>query len=96
MPGIRTSAHNSTAIKTANPDIIYLPAYYEEVALILRQARDLGLKQPMLSADGVDVPEIWNLAGSAIDGLMHTAHWHEQAGMTDIGKKYHSRVQSKA
>lgn len=84
-----------TAIKTANPDIIYLPAYYEEVALILRQARDLGLKQPMLSADGVDVPEIWNLAGSAIDGLMHTAHWHEQAGMTDIGKKYIAAYKAK-
>ncbi len=77
-----------TAIKTANPDVIYLPAYYEEVSLILRQARDLGLTQPMLSADGVDVPEIWDLAGPAIDGLMHTAHWHEKAGMTDIGKKY--------
>jgi len=37
-----------TAIKTANPDVIYLPAYYEEVSLILRQARDLGLTQPML------------------------------------------------
>jgi len=77
-----------TAIKTANPDVIYLPNYYEEVGLILRQAKDLGLTQPVLSADGVDVPEIWGLAGSAIEGLMHTAHWHEEAGMTDIGKKY--------
>lgn len=77
-----------TAIKTANPDVIYLPNYYEEVGLILRQAKDLGLTQPILSADGVDVPEIWDLAGSAIEGLMNTAHWHEDAGMTDIGKKY--------
>ena len=77
-----------TAIKTANPDVIYLPAYYEEVALILRQAKDLGSKQPILSADRVDAPEIWGLAGPAIVGLMHTAHWHEDAGMTDIGKKY--------
>ncbi|HXL04989.1 MAG TPA: ABC transporter substrate-binding protein [Bacillota bacterium] len=77
-----------TAIKTQNPDVIYLPNYYEEVGLILRQAKDLGLKQPMISADGVDVPEIFEIAGPAIEGLMHTAHWHEKAGITDIGKKY--------
>ncbi len=84
-----------TAIKTANPDIIYLPNYYEEVSLILRQARDLGLTQPMLSADGVDVPEIFDIAGPAIEGLMHTAHWHEKAGMTDIGKKYIAAYKAK-
>ncbi len=84
-----------TAIKTANPDVIYLPNYYEEVSLILRQAKDLGLTQPMLSADGVDVPEIFQIAGPAIEGLMHTAHWHEKAGMTDIGKKYIAAYKAK-
>lgn len=84
-----------TAIKNANPDVIYLPNYYEEVGLILRQAKDLGLTQPILSADGVDVDEIWGLAGSSIEGLMHTAHWHEKAGMTDVGKKYISAYKEK-
>ncbi len=84
-----------TAIKTQNPDVIYLPNYYEEVSLILRQAKDLGLTQPMIAADGVDVPEIFDIAGPAIEGLMHTAHWHEKAGMTDIGKKYVATYKAK-
>lgn len=84
-----------TNIKKANPDIIYLPNYYNEVALCMRQMRDLGLKQPVLSADGIDVPELFTVGGSAVEGIMHTAFWHEKAGMTDIGKKYIAAYKAK-
>jgi len=77
-----------TAIKNANPDLIYVPNYYTEDALITRQARDLGLTQPILAADGADAPELLQIGGEAVEGLMHTAMWHEKAASTDIGKKY--------
>src|SRR5262249_18631834 len=37
-----------TAIKAKNPEAIFLPGYYTEAGLIARQARELGLKQPIL------------------------------------------------
>lgn len=43
-----------TNIKTANADIIYIPAYYEEVGKIVKQARELGITQPILGTDGWD------------------------------------------
>ncbi|MDI3279922.1 MAG: ABC transporter substrate-binding protein [Bacillota bacterium] len=77
-----------TAIKNANPDILYIPNYYTEIALAARQARALGIKAPILSGDGADAPELVQIGGDAVEGLMHTAFWHEKAAMTPLGKKY--------
>ncbi len=41
-----------TSIKGMQPDAIVVPGYYGEVALIARQARQLGIKAPMLGGDG--------------------------------------------
>lgn len=77
-----------TAIKRARPDVIYFPNYYTEIAIAARQARDLGLTQPILSGDGADAPELISIGGKAVEGLMHTAFWHEKTAVTEIGKKY--------
>ncbi len=47
-----------TSIKGANPDVIFVPGYYTEVALIVRQARELGIDCPILGGDGWDSPEL--------------------------------------
>ena len=41
-----------TKIKTANPDVVYLPDYYATVALIAKQLRAQGIKAPIVGADG--------------------------------------------
>ena len=43
-----------TKIKATNPDVIYLPDYYNTVSLIARQLRTQGLNVPILGADGWD------------------------------------------
>lgn len=43
-----------TKIKGANADVIFIPAYYEEVGKIVKQARELGINTPMLGTDGWD------------------------------------------
>lgn len=77
-----------TAVANANPDLLYVPNYYTEDALIARQARELGLTQPFLSGDGADAPELLQIGGEAVEGLMHTAFWHEEAAVTDLGRRY--------
>ena len=64
-----------SSIKAADPDVIYLPGYYEEIALIAKQARQLNLTQPLLGADGWDAPELWPLAGDAVNGSYITNHY---------------------
>ena len=64
-----------SAIKAAEPDVIYIPGYYGDVALIAKQARQLGLTQPLLGADGWDAPELWALGGDALNGSFISNHY---------------------
>jgi branched-chain amino acid transport system substrate-binding protein len=43
-----------TKIKAANPDVVYLPDYYNTVALIAKQLRAQGINTPIVGADGWD------------------------------------------
>ena len=59
----------------AEPEVIYIPGYYLEVALIAKQARALGLNQPLLGGDGWDAPELWQLGGDALNNSYITTHY---------------------
>ena len=60
-----------TKIRSANPQAIYIPNYTAEMAQILEQASQLGMKIPFLSCDGFSNPEIYNLAGGFTDGVIY-------------------------
>jgi branched-chain amino acid transport system substrate-binding protein len=62
-------------IKTADPDVIYIPGYYGDVAIIAKQARQLGITVPLLGADGWDAPELWELGGDALNGSYISNHY---------------------
>jgi branched-chain amino acid transport system substrate-binding protein len=64
-----------SAIKAAEPDVIYIPGYYGDVAVIARQARQLGLTMPLLGADGWDAPEMWELGRDALNGSYISNHY---------------------
>lgn len=65
-----------TTIKGLNPDVIYLPGYYEEVGLIVKQARELGINTPILGGDGYESPKLAELAGkTALNGVYFTNHY---------------------
>lgn len=54
-----------TKIKSVNPDVIFVPGYYQEVGLIIKQARDMGITAPLIGGDGWDSAKLMELAGSA-------------------------------
>lgn len=65
-----------TRIKSLDFDVIYLPGYYEEVGLIIKQARDLGITQPVLGGDGFDSPVLLERAGAeALNDVFFTNHY---------------------
>jgi branched-chain amino acid transport system substrate-binding protein len=64
-----------SVIKAANPDVIYIPGYYGDVAIIAKQARQIGLVVPLLGADGWDAPELWDLGGDALNGSYISNHY---------------------
>ena len=50
-----------TNIKGKNP-VLFVPGYYEEVGLIIRQARELGINIPILGGDGYESPKLLEIA----------------------------------
>lgn len=64
-----------SSIQAAEPDVIYIPGYYADVAVIAKQARMIGLKQPLLGGDGWDAPELWQLGGDALNGSFISTHY---------------------
>lgn len=75
-----------TSIRQANPDVIYVPGYYGEVGIIVKQARELGMKQPILGGDGWDAPELWNLAGKSLENTYISNHYSIENPTPEIKK----------
>lgn len=65
-----------TRLKAAEPDFIFLPGYYEEAGLIVKQAREAGLKIPIMGGDGWDSPKLVEIAGNeALNNTFITNHY---------------------
>jgi branched-chain amino acid transport system substrate-binding protein len=64
-----------TAIKAANPQVLFLPGFYTEVGQIAIQARDIGLDVPLVGGDGWDSPTVIQIGGKAIDGSYFSDHY---------------------
>lgn len=65
-----------TNLKALNPEVLFVPGYYEEVGLIVRQARELGLNVPILGADGYESPKLTEIAGAqALNDVYYSSHY---------------------
>ena len=65
-----------TSIKDLNADVIFIPGYYQQAGLIIKQARDLEIDVPILGADGFDSPDLIGLAGAEnLNNVFFTNHY---------------------
>ena len=65
-----------TKIKTMNPEVLYVPGYYEEVGKIVKQARELGMNLPIVGGDGWDSPKLAEIAGAGpLNNTFFTNHY---------------------
>jgi branched-chain amino acid transport system substrate-binding protein len=65
-----------TSIRGKDFDVIFIPGYYQEAGLIIKQARDLGIDAPILGADGFDSPVLLELAGEeALTDVYFSNHY---------------------
>ncbi len=64
-----------TAIKAANVDAIFVPGYYQEAALVARQARSLGINVPLFGGDGWESEQLLKIGGEALNGTYYSTHF---------------------
>lgn len=64
-----------TAIKSSNPQVLFVPGFYTDAGQIALQARDLGISVPLVGGDGWDSPTVITIGGKAVDGCYFSDHY---------------------
>jgi len=59
-------------VRDLNPDVLYLPGYYNVMNRLVSQTRQFGMFQPIIGSDGWDSPD---LDYAATDGCYFTTHY---------------------
>lgn len=62
-------------VRDANPDGLFLESYYADAALIVRQARQIGLNVPVAAASSIYSPKFVELGGDAAEGVFTSSRF---------------------
>lgn len=92
--GDRDFSAQLTKIKSVNPDVVFLPAYYNDVGLIAQQARRQGIDQPLVGSDAWSSPELIKLSEGAVEGAYFANHYASDIA-TPAAKKFIDAYQQK-
>lgn len=83
-----------TAVRATNPDILFVPGYYTDIGQIAIQARELGMKQPLVGGDGWESPKLIEIGGKALEGCYYSNHYFAgdpAPAVRDFVQKYKDR-----
>lgn len=83
-----------TAVKAANVEAIFVPGYYTESALIVRQARDLGITAPFFGGDGWESDKLLEIGGQALNGCYYSTHFspeNQDPKVAEFVQKFRAR-----
>ncbi|MGB4588301.1 MAG: ABC transporter substrate-binding protein [Clostridiaceae bacterium] len=94
---VETSSYNSgdqdftaqlTNIKSKNPDVIFAPGNYGESALLIKQARELGITVPILGGDTWEAPDFLEIGKEAVEGAAFSSHFTSASPVTEVSKTF--------
>lgn len=87
-----------TGWKSQNLDAVCISGENPKGAVMISQAREIGLKVPFMGGDGIASPELWEIGGAAADGTFVTSYFHpgdprpEVAAFNEAYQKRYNRL----
>ena len=84
-----------TQIKSLKADVIFAPGNYTESALIIKQARELGIKTPFLGGDTWEIAEFINVGKASVEGAVLSTFFDNDAPLTPNSKAFVAAYQKK-
>ena len=84
-----------TTIKASNPDVIFAPGNYTESALIMKQARELGITAPFLGGDTWETPELIDVGKDAVEGCLLSTAFDAGGATGDLAKTFLAKYEEK-
>jgi branched-chain amino acid transport system substrate-binding protein len=83
-----------TQIRSANPEVVFIPVYYSKIGNIAQQARKLDLTVPFIGADGWESGDLPELAGHSLDGSFYSNHYSQESDSPKV-KEFLAKYKSK-
>lgn len=77
-----------TNINAKNPDIIFAPGNFTESALLIKQARQLGIKTPIIGGDTWETPEFIDIGKDAVEGAVFSTFFTSEKPITKESEKF--------
>lgn len=77
-----------TNIKAKNPDVIFAPGNFTESALLIKQARQLGIKAPIIGGDTWETPEFVDIGKEAVEGAVFSTFFTSEKPITQESEKF--------
>jgi len=79
-----------TEIISKKPDVLFIPSYFAEGAIIMKQAKELGGKFKIMGGDAMDNPDIVKIGGAAVEGFSYTTFPYDPTmkDMNPVAKKF--------
>ena len=77
-----------TNIKAQNPDAIFAPGNFTEPALVIKQARQLGITAPFIGGDTWETPDFIDLGKGAVEGATFSTFFATEKPITKESEKF--------
>ena len=79
-----------TEIISQKPDLLFIPSYFAEGAIIMKQANELGATFKIMGGDAMDNPKIVEIGGKDVEGFIHTTFPYDPSmkEMNPVARKF--------
>ncbi|WP_026887324.1 ABC transporter substrate-binding protein [Clostridium beijerinckii] len=77
-----------TNIKSSNPDVIFAPGNFTEGAMIIKQARQLGITTPIIGGDTWETPEFLDIGKEDVEGTVFSTFFASETPITNESKVF--------
>ncbi|MEG0771825.1 ABC transporter substrate-binding protein [Clostridium sp.] len=77
-----------TNIKAKNPDVIFAPGNFTESALVIKQARQLGITCPIIGGDTWETPQFIEIGAKAVEGAVFSTFFATEKPITKESEKF--------
>jgi branched-chain amino acid transport system substrate-binding protein len=77
-----------TSIRSLNPDVIFAPGNYTESALVIRQARELGINVPIIGGDTWETPEFIDVGQERVEGAVFSTFFASEHAASPVAETF--------
>lgn len=79
------------SIEILNPDVIFAPGNFTESAMLIKQAKRMGIRADFLGGDTWENPEFLNVGGEAVEGVLVTTSFSAEKPANLVARKFVSK-----